>query len=64
MKSVYEDQSIGAELTKMTSTASPGVLCCRPRFNYERMRGLRLAFYGLLPALKKIPYQQAIWHAP
>ncbi len=27
-ENVYEDQSIGAELTKKISTASPGVPCC------------------------------------
>jgi hypothetical protein len=31
-ENVYEDQSIGAELTKKILTASPGApCCCRPR---------------------------------
>lgn len=30
-ENVYEDQSIGAELTKKISIASPGVPCCYKR---------------------------------
>ncbi|EPE6253657.1 PTS N-acetylgalactosamine transporter subunit IID [Enterobacter hormaechei] len=54
MKNVYEDQSIGAELTKKDiNRVAWRSMLLQASFNYERMQASGW-LYGLLPALKKI----------
>lgn len=51
-ENVYEDQSIGAELTKRILTVSRRSMLLQASFNYERMQASGW-LYGLLPALKR-----------
>ena len=53
-ENVYEDQSIGAELTKKDiNRVAWRSMLLQASFNYERMQASGW-LYGLLPALKKI----------
>lgn len=52
-ENVYEDQSIGAELTKRYQPRRLAFHAVTSVFNYERMQASGW-LYGLLPALKKI----------
>lgn len=48
-ENVYEDQHIGAELTKRILTVSRRSMLLQASFNYERMQASGW-LYGLLPA--------------
>ncbi len=51
-ENVYEDQSIGAELTKRYQPRRRRSMLLQASFNYERMQASGW-LYGLLPALKR-----------
>lgn len=62
-ENVYEDQSIGAELTKKDINRVAAFHALQASFNYERMQASGW-LYGLLPALKKIHTNKRDWRAP
>lgn len=63
-ENIYEDQKIGAELTKKDiNRVAWRSMLLQASFNYERMQASGW-LYGLLPALKKSTPTRAIWPAP
>lgn len=60
-ENVYEDQNIGAELTKKDiNRVARRSMLLQASFNYERMQASGW-LYGLLPALKKIHTNKRDW---
>ena len=63
-ENVYEDQALGAELTKKDiNRIAWRSMLLQASFNYERMQASGW-LYGLLPALKRSTPTSAIWHVP
>lgn len=63
-ENIYEDQQIGAELTKKDiNRVAWRSMLLQASFNYERMQASGW-LYGLLPALKKFTPTNGTWRAP
>ncbi|GEM_PF-3878501 len=60
-ENVYEDQNIGAELTKKISTVLPGVQCCCRPLLTTTYAGIRMAVRPVTCSEKRSTPISAIW---